>query len=157
MSGADRPGSLLRVRHPRPDQPFEDVDCAFEEGELPGGQRDDFGRERGDTPASTFLEESFALRRHAHDSHSAITLAWSAGGKALGFERGDDARDGGRPHLLGVGELAQGEGTAKDDYGKRGELRRGEAGAGVFAPDAPEEVDGRRVEAVGGVECGAGW
>jgi hypothetical protein len=39
--------------------------------------------------------------------------------------------------------------AAEDDDGERGELRRGKAGGIVFATEAAQQVDGRRVEAVG--------
>jgi len=76
--------------------------------------------------------------------------------QTLGLENGDYFRNGRRAHLLGPGEIAEGDGAAEDDDGEGRELGGREPGGVVLAAEAPEEVKGGGVEAVGEVGDGRG-
>ena len=143
------------MRHPGADHALEHVKRAFDSRDVTSGKRDDLGGERGDAPAAAFLEQSGTIGRGTHDGHAAIGLARGAEGEAEAFEFGDDARDRRRAHLFGVGELAEREGPAEDYDRESRELRRGESCAGVLPPYAPQQVDGRGMEAVGCLQRGA--
>ena len=62
----------------------------------------------------------------------------------------DELGDRRRPHLLGGGELAEGDGAvAEHDHGQRRQLRRGKARRVILAAQPAQQVDRRRVQPVG--------
>ena len=65
------------------------------------------------------------------------------------LEAGDDAAHGGRADLLGVGELTERSGAAKDEDGERGKLGRTDVGFAVADAQTAKEVDGGGMELVG--------
>jgi hypothetical protein len=68
------------------------------------------------------------------------------------LERLDDLRHGGGPDMLRRRKLAERPRPAEDEDRQRGEARRTETARRVLAPHVAERVDGRRMEAVGGVQ-----
>jgi hypothetical protein len=69
-----------------------------------------------------------------------------------GLEALHDPRHRRRADLLGGGKLPERTRAAEDEHGKRGELRRRDAGGRILAANVPEGMDRRRVKAVGGVD-----
>jgi methylmalonyl-CoA/ethylmalonyl-CoA epimerase len=64
-------------------------------------------------------------------------------------QRGNEARHGWRPNLLGRRQLAQRQRAAKHDDGQRRETRTSERGPYVFATQAAKQVDRQAVPAIG--------
>jgi len=62
---------------------------------------------------------------------------------------GNDAAHGGWFDLLGGGEFAESFRAAENEHGKRRETSGTFAGGGVLFADAPQQVNGGAVQAVG--------
>ena len=114
-----------------------------------GGERSD---ERGDAPLATVEQELRSARGGAHARDAPVVGVDDAIDQPFRLENHDQLGNRGWTHLLGPGEITESDRTAEDDDGEGGELRGGETGGVVLAAEAPEEVEGGGVEAVGEVD-----
>ena len=62
-----------------------------------------------------------------------------------------EAGDGGRPDLLCMGELAEGEWSGEDDNGEGGQARGIEAAGGVGVAQFAQQMNGGRMKGLGGI------
>jgi hypothetical protein len=70
--------------------------------------------------------------------------------QAVALHADDQAGDGRRADLFGLGEGAEGDRpSAEHQHRERGRARRGQPHRLVLAPQAAEQTDGGRMEAVG--------
>ena len=84
------------------------------------------------------------------NQHGATVLLIHAPARqAFRLQRVHNAAGGGRTHLLGPGQIVQGNRPAKDDHGKRGQTRRADAAGGVLHADQAQQVYGGAVQVVG--------
>ena len=139
-----------------PDDALEHVERPSEHGNVFLRQRTELARELGDATLASLLHDSSALRRGAN-AHDAPVLGIGLAAHEPSFlERGDDPGHRRRTHLFRRGEVAERDGSGEDDDGERREPGSAESGGVILAAQAPEQVNGRRVEPVGRLDDGVG-
>lgn len=114
------------------------------------GQRADRQCQDGHAALPPIHEDATAARRGNDAPNAPVPRVGDDANEAVTLELADESADGRWTNLFGRREVTERDGTAEDDDGEGGELWRGEAGGGIFGAEAPEEVDRRRVELVGG-------
>ena len=98
------------------------------------------------------LHDPSSFRCRLEATHPAVVRVAGAADEALRLEPLHDARHRRRPHLLGGREFAEAARAAEDEDRQGRELSRRDAGGRILAAYVPEGMDGRRVEAIGGVD-----
>lgn len=139
-----------------PDDALEHVERSSERGDVFRGQRAELTRELGDATLASLLHDSSALRRGANTHDTPVLGIGLAPHESSCLQCGNDARHRGRTHLFGRGEVAERDRAGEDDDGERRETGSAESGGVVLAAQAPEQVDGGRVEPVGRLDDGVG-
>ena len=142
-----RRGAPLARRLPR--NALEHRQRAREQGAIAGGEGGERCDERGDAALTPVVEELGPARGGADAHDASVGRVDQALDELPRLQHPDQPRDRRRPHLLGAGEITEGDGAAEDDDGKGGELGSGEAGGIIFAAKAAEEMKRRGVEAIG--------
>ncbi len=128
---------------------LEDGQCAREQCAVASGERGERCNEGGNAPLAPVVEEFHAAGRGAHAHDASVGCVGHALDEPPRLQHPDQPRYRRRPHLLGTGEITEGDGPAEDDDGEGGELGGGEAGGIVFAAKAAEKMNRRGVEAIG--------
>ena len=111
------------------------------------------GREIFYTPPASLLEKVCAFSRGANLHAPRVVRVTSNFNQTAALESCDDAAHGRRLYLLGGRQFAQGFRPAKHQHRERGQLRGTDTRGGILLAHATQQVNGRRVEAVGGGDC----
>ena len=105
-------------------------------------------------PARVQKGTTFDRRLDAH--HALVGWVRDAPYEALLLERGDEPRHRGDAHLLCGGERPDRHRPAEDDHRQGREARGAEPRRVVLTPESAQEMDRRRVQAIGDRGGGAG-
>ena len=92
----------------------------LKDGLLFGAEGGDLSCESLDAAGSAFHEEFFAWGRCQELGAATVVCVLLFEDETLLFEGVDDAGHGGWAHLLGGGQVAEGDGAAEDDNGEGG-------------------------------------
>ena len=95
------------------------------------------------------MQQLRAFRRRMQPHHAAIVVIVFAADETVALHAEDQSRDGRRTDLLGPGERSD-RGRPAEDQDRQGRgARRRQAHRIVLPAEAPEQVDGGGMEAVG--------
>src|SRR5262249_8931161 len=103
----------------------------------------------GDAPAAALVEQARALGGGMEPDDAAVAVVGVAAYQAVALHADDQAGDGRGGGLFGTGPGAERDRPAEHHARQRRGARRGQADRFVVAAEAAQEVDRRRVEAVG--------
>jgi hypothetical protein len=137
-------------------EPLDDVERPGHVAKLVARERAEIVGEQGDAGVAPLVEGATSLERRTQEDSPAILWIGVAIDEARAFQFGDDACHRRGADLFGGRERAEADGATGDDDGERRQLRRRQSRGGILAAEAPEEVDGCRVQPVGRLERGAG-
>ena len=98
------------------------------------------------------LHDSSSFRRRLETVHTTVVRVAGAADEARRLEPLHDARHRRRPDLLRRCELPERARTAEYQHRESGELSRRDSGFRIFPAHVAQSVDGRRVEAVRGID-----
>lgn len=132
-----------------PEHRLQQVGGFLQDSAIGRGERADVPGERRDASRASRLEHPASSGGGVNALDAPVGRVEAPGDEAIRFQAGHEAGDGGWPYLLGVGEVAEADRAGEDDDGEGGEGRGAEAGRLVVDPEAAQEVDGGRVQAVG--------
>ena len=106
--------------------------------------------ERLDATIAGEEKQAFAPGGRSDVDGAAVGRAGVFCDEAPGFKGVDDAGHGGWANLLRVSEPAEGDGPCENDDGERRETGGIEAGGRIDAAQVAQQMDGGRVEGLGG-------
>jgi hypothetical protein len=139
----------------RSGQLLQDWQGSQDNGAVARAQSAERGVEGRDAAATTLLEKARAARGCLDSADAPVVRVDLALDESRRLERLDETGDRRRPDLLDGGERAEGLWAGEDEHGQRGELRRRETGGVILPPKAAEQMDGDRMEAIGGAGSGS--
>jgi len=102
-----------------------------------------------DTSLASPHEDPPTLRRGADAHGSRVAFLGLAGHEAFALERLHEAGHRRRRDLLGASEPADRRRAPENEHGESRETRRGQTARNVHPPNAPQEMDGSRMQGVG--------
>ncbi len=106
------------------------------------------------TTSPTLLEDADPPLRRDDSLDASVRVVRDPFDESAPFQFADCSRHGGRPYLLGRGEVAHPHGAGEDDHGQGGQSRGRQPARLVVDTESAEQVDGGRVEPIGDIERG---
>src|SRR6266850_2589085 len=146
-TSAERPltGALFLSEHA-----LHDADRLEDRARVVRGKAPDATLDLSDAQVAALRQYALALWRHLEAHNARVVNIAAPMNEPDAFHFAHHLAHRRRLHLLGRGHLAE-RARPTHEHRERGQLRRGNTGERVGPPHAAQEMDGRRVQPVGGL------